>query len=76
MGRDTHPYHSQNNHNPDVKCISLLCFVTVHAHEPSGHALLGLASFSQQYICGSRAYCYMYLTFIHFQNLKILHSAV
>lgn len=76
MSQESHPDHSQNNYHDDVKCISSLCFVTVRAHEPSGHALLGLASFSQQYICASPSHCYMYLTFIHFQNLKSLYSAV
>lgn len=76
MGQEAHPDHSWNNHDPDVKCISSLCFVTVHTHESSEHVLLGLASFSQQYICGSPSHCYLYLTFIHFQILKILYSAM
>lgn len=49
MGQEAQPDHSWNNHDPDVKMyqFSLLCNCK-HTHESSGHALLGLASFSQQ----------------------------
>lgn len=32
MGQEAQPDHSWNNHDPDVKCISSLCFVTVNTH--------------------------------------------